>query len=106
MTPLAAGDLVKVTIAGTHVVDGIVFDVTGAPKIVVALVDRERGPGMRTVDAEALSERAEAGADDRALQMLIRRTPQGVRGAARGGAGGGGARSGHKRASMHRTTGK
>jgi len=100
-----AGDLVKL-VTGSHETDGIIFDATGGAKVVVAVVDRERGPVMRTVDLKALTERTEAGPDDRALQMLIRRTPQGVRGAARGGAGPTGARAGHKRASMHRTTGK
>jgi hypothetical protein len=100
-----AGDLVKVAI-GNRAIDGIVFDATGGAKVVVAMVDRERGPVMRTVELKDLSERAEAGPSDRALQMLIRRTPFGVRGAARGGGGPTGARAGHKRASMHRTTGK
>jgi hypothetical protein len=100
-----AGDLVTVTV-GSREIDGIIFDASGGPKVVVAMVDRERGPVMRTVELKALSERTEAGDDDRALQMLIRRTPHGVRGAARGGAGPTGARAGHKRASMHRTTGK
>ena len=100
-----AGDLVKVAV-GSRAIDGIVFDATGGAKVVVAMVDRERGPVMRTVELKDLSERAEAGPNDHALQMLIRRTPFGVRGAARGGAGPSGARAGHKRASMHRTTGK
>jgi hypothetical protein len=100
-----AGDLVTVAV-GNRAIDGIVFDATGGAKVVVAIIDRERGPVMRTVELQALSERAEAGPDDRALQMLIRRTPFGVRGAARGGAGPSGTRAGHKRASMHRTTGK
>jgi hypothetical protein len=100
-----AGDLVKIVV-GSREIDGIVFDATGGAKVVVAIVDRERGPVMRTVELKTLTERSEAGPDDRALQMLIRRTPFGVRGAARGGAGPSGARAGHKRASMHRTTGK
>ncbi|MCW2996100.1 MAG: hypothetical protein JWQ18_3595, partial [Conexibacter sp.] len=44
-----AGDLVKL-VTGTHETDGIIFDATGGAKVVVALVDRERGPVMRTVD--------------------------------------------------------
>lgn len=92
---------------GRREIDGIVFDVSGGAKVVVALVDRERGPVMRTVELKDLTERTEAGPDDRALQMAIRRTPGGGgRGAARGGAGAGQARAGHQRASMHRTTGK
>jgi hypothetical protein len=100
-----AGDLVKVAL-GHRAIDGIVFDVIGGGKAVVAVVDRERGPAMRTVDLKALTERTEAGDDDRALHMLIRRTPAGVRGAARAGSGPGQGRAGHRRASMHRTTGK
>jgi hypothetical protein len=105
MEQTEAGDLVKVAV-GRREIDGIVFDATGGAKVVVAMVDRERGPVMRTVELKALTERADAGADDHALQMLIRRTPGGVRGAARAGAGPGAARPGHKRAAMHRTTGK
>ena len=100
-----AGDLVKVAV-GRRETDGIVFDVPGGAKVVVALMDRQRGPVMRTVDLKDLTERTDAGDDDRALQMLIRRTPGGVRGAARAGSGPGQARAGHRRASMHRTTGK
>jgi hypothetical protein len=105
MEKTEAGDLVKVAV-GRRQTDGIVFDVPGSAKVVVALVDRERGPVMRTVDVKDVTERAEAGPDDRALQMLIRRTPGGVRGAARAGSGPAQARAGHRRASMHRTTGK
>jgi hypothetical protein len=100
-----AGDLVKVAV-GRREIDGIVFDVSGAAKVVVALVDRERGPVMRTVDLKALTPRADAGPDDRALELLIRRTPGGVRGAARAGSAPGQGRAGHRRAAMHRTTGK
>lgn len=105
MEQTEAGALVKVAV-GRRETDGIVFDATGGAKVVVALVDRERGPVMRTVELKALTERAEAGPDDRALEMIIRRTPGGVRGAARAGSGPGQARAGHRRASMHRTTGK
>lgn len=105
MEKTEAGDLVTVA-TGRRESDGIVFDVPGGAKVIVAIMDRERGPVMRTVELSALSERTEAGADDRALQMLIRRTPGGVRGAARAGSGAGQARAGHRRASMHRTTGK
>jgi hypothetical protein len=103
---LTAGDLVKVSTGGPEI-DGIVFDATGGAKVVVvAVVDRERGPVMRTVDASVLSERADAGPTDRVLQALIRRTPNTTRGSSRSGSGPSGARAGHKRASMHRTTGK
>jgi hypothetical protein len=106
MEPIAAGDLVKVATAGPQI-DGIVFDVPSASKVVVAVMDRARGPVMRTVPLTALSERAEEGRDDRALRLLVRRTPPAVHGAARGGAGGPGQRrAGYARAAMHRTTGK
>ena len=92
---------------GRRETDGIVFDVSGGHKIVVAVVDRDRGPVMRTVESTDLTERAEDAPADRALRALIRRTPGGTRGSAPAGAGGPGqARSGHRRAAMHRTTGK
>jgi hypothetical protein len=105
MEKTVAGDLVKVAV-GRREVDGIVFDVPGSAKVIVALVDRERGPVMRSVELKDLTERAEAGPDDHALQMLIRRTPGGGRGAGHAGSEPGQARAGHKRAAMHRTTGK
>src|SRR4051794_14217067 len=105
MEKTEAGDLVKVA-TGRRETDGIVFDVSGGSKVVVAVVDRDRGPVMRTVDLKDLTERTEEGPGDRALRMLIRRTPGGTRGAAPAGSGPGQARAGHRRASMHRTTGK
>ncbi|WCB94746.1 hypothetical protein DSM104299_03485 [Baekduia alba] len=105
MEKTEAGDLVKVA-TGRRETDGIVFDVPSGAKAIVAVVDRDRGPVMRTVELKDLTEREEAGPDDTALQMLIRRTPGGVRGAARAGSGPGQARAGHRRAAMHRTTGK
>ena len=86
--------------------DGIVFDLPSRTKVVVAVMDRGRGPVFRTVNPDVLSERAGEGADDRALRMLIRRTPTPNRGAARDGAGVGASRAGHSRGAMHRTTGK
>ena len=41
---------------GSRAIDGIVFDATGGAKVVVAMVDRERGPVMRTVELKALSD--------------------------------------------------
>ena len=55
--------------------DGIVFDTPSTTKVVVAVVDRGRGPVFRTVHPRTLSERTAEGADDRALRLLIRRTP-------------------------------
>jgi hypothetical protein len=105
MEAIAAGDLVKVATAGPQI-DGIVFDLPSASKAVVAVMDRGRGPVMRTVQRTALTERVEAGPDDRALRLLVRRTPHPVHAAARGGSGPAQQRAGHKRAAMHRTTGK
>jgi len=59
------------------------------------------------VHPDTLSERTEAGPDDRALSMLIRRTWKGKGGApAPGGAAATRGQDGHTRAAMHRTTGK
>lgn len=99
-----AGVLVRVSGDGPDV-DGIVFNSPSRLKVVVAVIDRGRGPVFRTVHPSALSERTEGGADDTALRSLIRRTPAPVGGASRGGGGGRG-RAGHARAVMHRTTGK
>jgi hypothetical protein len=106
MTQPAAGDLVKVSTGGPEL-DGIVFEAAaGGAKLIVAIVDRERGPVMRSVDADTVAERTEAAPADKALQALIRRTPHTSRGSGRGGSGVGGGQAGHKRAAMHRTTGK
>ena len=102
---ISAGDLVKVATRGP-VVDGIVFDVPSATKVVVAVMVPGRGPALRTVAADTLAERTEDGPDDAALHLLIRRTPPPVHGAGRAGAGPVNARAGHRRAAMHRTTGK
>ena len=106
MDQISAGDLVKVATKGPQV-DGIVFEVPSATKVVVAMIDRSRGPVLRTVELSALTERTEDGPNDRALQLLIKRTSPAARGSARGGAqGGAGGRQGHARVAMHRTTGK
>lgn len=105
MEPTRVGDLVKVAGGGPEQ-DGIVFDVPSNTKVVVAVVDPGRGPVFRTVNQKTLSERTEEGPDDRALHLLIRRSPPPLRGNARGGSGAGPGRPGHKRAAMHRTTGR
>lgn len=87
-------------------VDGIVFELASPSKIVVAIVDKRRGPVFRTVSADALSPRSAEDAADKALRLLIRRTPHAGQGHGRAGAGGVAGRSGHGRAAMHRTTGK
>jgi hypothetical protein len=105
MEPHRAGDRVKVATGGPQI-DGIVFNVLSDSKAVVALMDRGRGPVLRTVDRKALTDRTEAGPDDAALQLLIRRTPPAARGAAAGGAGAARARAGHTRGATHRPTGR
>jgi hypothetical protein len=99
------GELVKVG-AGGSALDGIVFDTPSRTKVVVAVVDPDRGPLFRTVNPNQLTKREEEGSDDRALRLLVRRKPPPVRGAARGGVAGGHGRSGFNRGATHRPTGK
>jgi hypothetical protein len=105
MESASAGELVNVA-GGGPVLDGIVFDTPGSSKVVVAVVDPVRGPVFRTVHPRTLSERTEEGPDDRALRLLLRRTPTPVHSSARGGATSGHGSPGHARGTMHRTTGK
>ena len=105
MDSRSVGDLVSVATGGPDV-DGIVFDTPSATKVVVAVVDLARGPVFRTVHPDTLSERTEVGADDKALRLLLRRTPPPVHGAARDGSSAGRRRAGHTRAATHRTTGR
>jgi hypothetical protein len=106
MEPSSVGELVKVAGSGPDS-DGIVFDVPSRAKVVVAVVQRGRGAVLRTVAATAVTARAEDGPDDRALRLLIRRTPPPAHGASGGRAGPGRGRSdGHSRAAAHRTTGR
>jgi hypothetical protein len=96
-----------VTIRGERTeTDGIVFDIPSRSKAVVAVMDASRGPLFRTVHPDALTERTVEGPDDRALRLLIRRTP-----GARIGAGSGASPAlhdspGHTRGASHRTTGR
>jgi hypothetical protein len=105
MDQVVPGELVKVATGGPER-DGIVFDVPARSRVVVAVVDPDRGPVLRTFSVSALSERTEAGPDDRALEAVLRRTPSPVRGGTRGGVTGGRARPGHTRGTIHRPTGK
>ena len=105
METTVAGELVKVDVGGPRL-DGIVFYTPSRAKVVVAIVDRSRGPVLRAVHPRSLSERTEEGPDDRALRLLIRRTPPPTGGTGGGGAGAVQRRSGHTRAPMHRTTGR
>ncbi len=100
------GDLV--TVAGTGPdLAGIVFDLPSDAKAVVAVVDPKRGPVFRSVNVGTLSERADEVPSDRALRLLVKRTPPPTHGAGRGSQGAirGGA-AGHARGASHRTTGK
>lgn len=99
------GELVKLAGDGPQL-DGVVFDLPSRSKIVVAVVEPGRGPRFRTVHPRALTERTEEGPDDRALQLLIRRTPSPVRGATGAGMAGGRGQAGHTRGAAHRTTGR
>ena len=99
------GELVKVGVGGSAR-DGIVFDTPSRSKAVVAVVDPDRGPRFRTVNPKELTKREDEGPDDRALQLLIRRTPPAVSGAARGARTGGRGQPGFKRGAAHRTTGR
>ena len=101
----SAGELVKVAGGGPEL-DGIVWDTPSRTKVVVAVVDPARGPVFKTVHPDTLSERTEEGKDERALQLLIRRTPPPSSGSKRGGGSVGRGSEGHRRAAMHRTTGK
>jgi len=101
----SVGGLVTVADGGAPL-DGIVFDIPSRTKVVVAVVDRSRGPVFRTVHPRTLSERTQEAPDDRPLRMLIRRTPPPAHGkSGDAGATGRGSR-GHSRGTMHRTTGK
>lgn len=101
----SAGELVKVAGGGPEL-DGIVFDTPSRSKVVVAVVDPARGPVFRTVHPKTLTERTDEAPEDRVLHLLIRRTPQPARRAATGGNASGRGDPGHRRAVMHRTTGK
>jgi len=105
MNPTRVGDLVKIATSGPQL-DGIVFDTPSRSKVVVAVMQAGRGPVMRTVHPDALTERTAQGPGDKALRLLIRRTPPPARGAARGGPGTRQGRVGHTRGAAHRTTGR
>jgi hypothetical protein len=91
---------------GGSALDGIVFDTPSRSKVVVAVVDPDRGPLFRTVNPNQLTKRVEEGSDDRALQLLVRRTPPPIHGAAGGVVARGHGRSGFNRGAPHRPTGK
>jgi len=102
---VAIGDLVSVGGAGPSI-DGLVFDTPSRTKVVVAVVDKSRGPVFRTVHPEALSERDAEGPDDPALRSLVRRTPAPTLGGSRGGSVGRKGSAGFTRGPAHRPTGR
>jgi len=105
MSPTTRGDLVTVA-DGSAELDGIVVDTPSSTKVVVAVVDRTRGPRLRTVHPNTLSERPDEGANDRALRLLIRRTAPATHDAARTATRGAQRRSGYQRGTAHRPTGR
>ena len=86
--------------------DGIVFERLSPTKLVVAVIDRRRGPVLRTVHPSSVSQRAELGEDDAALQLLIKRTPHATGRQGGNAAGAQGARAAHTRGAAHRSTGR
>jgi hypothetical protein len=105
MNEASAGDLVKVADGSTEL-DGLVFDRPSSSKVIVAVVDPARGPLFRTVNPDTLTEREHEGPDDRALRLLIRRTPPPPNAVARGATRGGLRREGFTRGATHRPTGR
>ncbi|HWF55930.1 MAG TPA: hypothetical protein VG223_14935 [Solirubrobacteraceae bacterium] len=105
MEPPEIGALVTVTGSGPAA-DGIVFDVLAATKVVVAVMDRVRGPVLRTVNPTVLSERASESEHDPALRLLIRRTPRPSHDVTRSGTRDGSGRTGFRRGAAHRSTGR
>ena len=103
MSSTAVGELVKVT-AGGQELDGIVFDTPSANKVVVSVFEPGRGPVFRTVRPEAIAAREEEGPQDRALRLLIRRTPPPTRRHGQSGSGTVHGRDAHSRGAVHRTS--
>jgi hypothetical protein len=105
MDEASPGELVKVA-DGSAELDGLVFDRPSSSKVIVAVVDPTRGPVFRTVNPNALTEREQEGPNDRALRLLVRRTPPPPNAVARGETSGGQRRSGYTRGAAHRPTGR
>jgi hypothetical protein len=105
MDPPDAGELVKVADGGAEL-DGIVFDTPSSSKVIVAVLDPTRGPLFRTVNPNTLTSRADEGPDDRALRLLVRRTPPPSHGSPGGATRSGQRRSGFTRGAAHRPTGR
>jgi hypothetical protein len=105
MDAASVGELVKVADGGAEL-DGLVFDRPSSSKVIVAVVDPTRGPLFRTVNPNTLTPREHEGPDDRALRLLVRRTPAPADGVARGATRGGLRRAGFTRGAAHRPTGR
>jgi hypothetical protein len=105
MNAAEPGDLVKVA-DGTAELDGLVFDRPSSSKVIVAVVDPTRGPVFRTVNPNLLTEREQEGPNDRALRLLVRRTPPPANAVAPGATRGGQRRAGFTRGTAHRATGR
>ena len=91
---------------GGRACDGIIFDRPSPTKVVVAVMDQRRGPVFRTLNASALSQRAEPGDDDVQLHRLIRRTPPPAGRRHTSTSSGQAARAAHTRGAAHRSTGR
>ena len=104
MEATSADELVKVD-AGGRPLDGIVFERPSSSKVVVAVVDRGRGPVFRTFHPDTLSERPKRRRRSPAAAPHPPHATTG-HGSARGGAASEPGRAGHRRAAQHRTTGK
>jgi len=86
--------------------DGIIFDRLSPTKLVVAVMDRRRGPVFRTLAPSALSPRVEPSDDDVSLRRLIRRTPPPAGRRHGNSSAGQAARAAHTRGAAHRSTGR
>jgi hypothetical protein len=101
MRTFREGQLVTLRWEGEDL-DGIVFHAPSLVKVEVATPDADRGPVFRIVHPRLLRERDLPGEHDDVLRRLIRRSRAGSRSGGLIGHG----RSGHSRATVHRTTGK
>lgn len=105
MDAAAPGDLVTVA-DGSAQLDGLVFDRPSNSKVVVAVVDPTRGPLFRTVNPDAVTPREQEGPNDRALRLLVRRTPPPPSAVSHGASRGAQRRAGFTRGPAHRATGR
>src|SRR4051795_12069444 len=95
MSSLREGGLVTVTEGEGRTLDGIVFQIAGPHKLVVAVPDPARGAVLRTFPEAAGTEREGPRPGDPALERLIRRTPATPRGGRHAGGAGGHRPGGH-----------